>query len=149
MKIILSVIFSLFIFAATPDKQLIKSDAILGRWETLKHNLVVEVYKDQNDYKARLVWFDDTDDKSKPMNIRMDEKNPDKTLRSRRVLGMEILHNLVYNAKDDRWEKGEIYDCTSGKTWSSSAWLTKEGLLKVRGFWHFEFIGQTLIFKRA
>lgn len=125
------------------------ADAILGRWITFpKKNLIVEVYKDRQEYRAKIVWFNDRDDPSKPMNSRLDENNPDPGLRSRKVLGMEVLREMVYNKKSNRWESGKIYDAKSGRIWSSSAWITKDNLLKVRGFWHFEFIGQNLNFTK-
>ena len=57
------------------------SDAILGKWITAQDNLEVEVYKLNNEYKAKIIWFKDDDDLTRPMNVRMDEKNPDKYLR--------------------------------------------------------------------
>jgi len=123
-------------------------DIILGKWMTIEGNLQVEVYKQNNDFKAKVIWFKDTDDKSRPMNERRDEKNPDKTLRSRKWIGMEVLRNLRYYPRDDEWEDGEIYDSNTGKEWSSEAWMTKDNLLKVKGYWLFKFISQTKTFKR-
>ncbi len=85
-------------------------DAILGNWMNTEGNLKVEVYKQNNEFKAKIIWFDDTDDKSKPMNERMDEKNPDQALRSRKWIGMDVLRDLRYYPNDDEWEDGKIYD---------------------------------------
>ena len=123
-------------------------DAILGKWMTIEGNLKVEVYKQNNDFKAKVIWFKDTDDKSRPMNERRDEKNPDKTLRSRKWIGMEVLRNLRYYPDDDEWEDGKIYDSNTGKEWSSVVWMTRDNLLKVKGYWLFKFISQTKTFKR-
>jgi len=123
-------------------------DVILGKWMTIEGNLEVEVYKQNNDFKAKVVWFDDSDDKSKPINERRDEKNPDKALRSRKWIGMEVLSNLRYYPHDDEWEDGKIYDGKTGKEWSSVVWMTKDNLLKVKGYWLFKFISETETFKR-
>ena len=125
------------------------TDAIVGKWMSSENNLEVEVFKKGNEYKARVVWFDDTDDKSSPMNERCDKKNPDKSLRTRKIIGMEVMHGLVYNTDDEEWEDGRIYDASSGKDWNAKAWITKDGWLKVRGFWHFEFLGENISFKKA
>lgn len=125
-----------------------KSDAILGKWINIPGNLEVEVYKQGNDMKAKLLWFDDSDDKSKPMNVRTDEKNPDKSLRSRKLIGMDVLRDLKYYPDDDEWDNGKIYDSSSGREWSSEAWITKDGLLKVKGYWVFKFLSQTETFRR-
>ena len=69
-------------------------------------------------------------------------------MRNRKLLGLEVLQGLTYNAEEDKWENGRIYDAKSGKTWDASIGMTDEHLLKVRGFWHFEFFGETMKFKR-
>jgi uncharacterized protein (DUF2147 family) len=123
-------------------------DAIVGKWMTIEGNLRVEVYKQNDDFKAKVIWFKDTDDKSRPMNERMDEKNPDKALRSRKWIGMEVLINLRYYPDDDDWDNGKIYDPNTGRQWSSEAWMTKDNQLKVTGYWLFKFISQTKTFIR-
>ena len=54
---------------------------------SMEGNLKVEVYKKGNEYFSKVIWFDDTDDLSNPMATRMDTKNPDKTLRNRKIIG--------------------------------------------------------------
>ncbi len=136
--------------AYSPNTAAQSSNAIIGRWIALpKKNVIVEVYKDKDEFKGRVVWFKDTDDKNKPMNIRTDEKNPDTNLRSRKLLGMAVLEKLVYNPKLNMWEHGQIYDALSGKEWSSMAWLAEKDLLKVRGFWMIELFGKTMEFQRV
>jgi uncharacterized protein (DUF2147 family) len=126
------------------------ADSIIGKWMNAEdNNLEVEIYKSGNEYKAKVIWFDDSDDKSRPMAERCDTKNPDKALRNRKIVGMEVMYGLVYNLNDDEWQDGRIYDSSSGKEWSAKAWLAKDGSLKVRGYWHFEFLGQNMHFKKV
>ena len=124
-------------------------DRICGKWQSEKKNCIVQVYRDGDDFKARLVWFDDSDDRGKPMESRVDYKNPDKSLKSRKLIGMNVLEDLEYKAKSNTWENGMIYDAQTGKKWNSSAYLTSEGALKVNGYWHFKFIGRTMTFNRV
>lgn len=138
-------LLTLTIFSATQYN----ANAIVGRWMNADQNLEVEVFKQGNEYRAKVIWFDDTDDKSSPMGLRCDRKNPNKTLRTRKLIGLEVMHGLVYNTDDDEWQDGRIYDASSGKDWNAKAWLTHDGCLKVRGFWHFEFLGQNMCFKRV
>ena len=150
MRISVSLVTVLMSFIAITSIAQSNADAIVGKWEAYpKKNLIVQVFKDNNEFKARIVWFNDSDDKTKPMDMRLDEKNPDPSLRSRKILGMEVLQGMVYNANNNRWESGKIYDAKSGRVWSSSAWITKDNILHVRGFWHFEFIGQNMNFKKV
>ena len=108
----------------------------------------MNVYKENNIYKAKVLWFDDTDDKTKPMERRLDEKNHNKQLRNRKVLGLDVLRNLQYDPIHNEWTGGKIYDCSSGREWDANISLTKDGMLKVRGFWHLEIFGKTVYFKR-
>ena len=147
MKFIILSIFAIIPFLLIAQNN---GDAIIGKWMAYpKKNLIIEVYKYGSEYRGKIVWFNDNDDKTKPMNTRLDEKNLDPSLRTRKVLGLEVLDNMVYNEKSKRWEKGKIYDAKSGRIWSSSAWMTNESNLEVRGFWHFEFIGMSMSFKKV
>ena len=123
-------------------------DKIVGKWISEKKNLIVQVYKDDDEFKAKILWFDDRDDPSRPMYTRLDDQNPDPKLRKRKIAGMEVLRNLKYNADDNIWDNGLIYDAISGREWSSYAYFTADGVLKVKGYWHFKFIGQAIAFTR-
>ncbi len=125
-----------------------QQDRICGKWISAQKNCIVQVYKSGNEFGAKLVWFDDSDNKSKPMITRTDYKNPDVSLRNRKLIGMDVVDNLTYNPATNSWENGMIYDANSGHTWSSAVYITNEGLMKVTGYWHFKFLGKTMIFKR-
>ncbi|HTD99173.1 MAG TPA: DUF2147 domain-containing protein [Mucilaginibacter sp.] len=122
-------------------------DQICGKWLSSEKNLMVEVYKAGDHFKARIVWFND--DPSKPMGEWCDTKNPDPALRTRKILGMNVLSDLKYVAHSNSWEDGMIYDAKNGKEWNASAYINKQGLLKVKGYWHFKIFGRTMTFKRV
>lgn len=124
------------------------ADAIIGKWMTTENNLEVEVYKQDNSFRAKIIWFT-IEDTTRPMNTRTDEKNPNPALRSRKWLGMEVLSNLKYNAHANEWQDGIIYDAKHGKEWDSVVWINEAGLMKVKGYWIFKWISQTLTFKRV
>jgi len=121
---------------------------ILGKWISTKKNVIIEVYKIANQFQAKVLWFKDTDDPSRPMRTRTDIHNPNKELRNQLILGMDVLEGLHYNADKHRWEKGRIYDASSGRHWSSVVYFNKENHLEVKGYWKFEFLCQTLAFTR-
>ena len=125
------------------------ADNIVGKWMSSQRNVIVEIFKETNTYQGRVVWFDDSDNKSSPMNERIDQNNPNPALRKQKVIGLIVLRYLTYDAMENRWENGKIYDVQSGKKWDSSVWITKDGLLKVKGYWHFEIFGKTMTFKRV
>jgi uncharacterized protein (DUF2147 family) len=142
-------IFLLFPLCSFKNTAVNNADAIIGKWMSEENNLEVEVFKSGNEYKAKVIWFDDTDDKTRPMAERYDLKNPDKALRSRKIIGLEVMYGLTYNEDDDEWQDGHIYDSSTGKEWNAKMWLTKQGVLKVRGYWHISLLGQTMLFKKV
>jgi uncharacterized protein (DUF2147 family) len=62
---------------------------------------------------------------------------------------MSILKDLRYDLETHTWEDGLVYDSKHGKEWNASAEIGPKGLLKVRGYWHFKFIGKTMSFHRV
>ena len=123
------------------------ADEICGKWQNEDKNLVVQIYRENLEYKAKIVWFDNGEGPQAMYNF-TDKYNPNPALRSRKILGMNVLESLNYDARNHSWEDGTIYDASSGKQWSSSAKITKDGNLKVKGYWKFKFIGKTISFKR-
>lgn len=121
---------------------------VAGYWMSTQKNVIVQIYQDSLDFKAKVVWFDDSDDRSQPMNSRMDVNNPVSALRTQKIIGLEVVRGLIYNKSCRCWQNGKIYDTQSGKTWSASIELENENLAKVRGFWHFEIFGKSMYFKR-
>lgn len=123
-------------------------EKILGKWKSNDNNLIVEVYKMGKEFRGKIVWFSDNDDKSQPMLVRLDSKNPDIHLRNRKLIGLEVMKGLYFNEKYNEWQNGLIYDASKGKNWNAKAWLTQEGILNVRGFWHVEWLGQNISFRK-
>ncbi|GAC1416513.1 MAG: DUF2147 domain-containing protein [Flavisolibacter sp.] len=116
-------------------------DAIIGKWETLQDNLIVEVYKYKNEYRGKIVW-------ALEKNSKIEGVNNNEANHTYAYSGKEILQELVYDHKKQSWTGGKIFDHKSNKTWNSQACITPEGLLKLRGYAHFEIIGKTVYFKR-
>ncbi|MGF7078330.1 DUF2147 domain-containing protein [Mucilaginibacter sp. UYCu711] len=121
-------------------------ERICGKWENKDKTLRIQIYTDKNNFQARIIWFSDTE--GKPMSYWKDKHNLNPALRNRTILGMSILSGLRYNAKEHTWEDGMVYDSKHGKEWNASAEIDPKGILKVRGYWHFKFIGKTMNFHR-
>ncbi len=124
------------------------SDAIIGQWMTTDNKIEVEIYKTGDEYKGRIIWLDDSNDKSRPMNTRTDKNNPNPALRTRKLIGLVVMTGLTYNAEQNDWQGGQIYDPESGKQFSAKAYLTGNAYLKIRGFVGLEFLGKDLSFKK-
>lgn len=124
------------------------ADKIIGRWMSTENNLEVEIFRVDDCYDAKVIWIDDSDDKSKPMDTRCDFRNPDEALRKRKIIGLVVMKGLVFNRINNDWDQGRIYDPHSGKNWDAMVALTKAGYLKVRGYWGFQLLGKDLLFRK-
>jgi len=122
------------------------AEQICGKWESTEKNLVVQVYMQENKFRAKIIWFKDGDEQQ--MGTWTDFRNPDPELRNRKILGMSVLTGLTYEADSNSWEDGMIYDAKHGRDWNAAAYIDKKGQLKVKGYWHFKFFGRTLTFNR-
>ncbi|MBD1367143.1 DUF2147 domain-containing protein [Mucilaginibacter sp. ZT4R22] len=143
--------FSLLLFTVNsgeaPVAALAADEQICGKWQNQDKNLIVQVYKEDSEFRAKIVWFNNGDG-LKAMETSTDKHNPNPALRSRKLLGMNVLEKLVYDPDSNSWEDGIIYDAQNGRHWNSSAYINKDGALKVKGYWHFKFIGKTMTFNR-
>ncbi|QQL50353.1 DUF2147 domain-containing protein [Mucilaginibacter ginkgonis] len=150
-KLTLGVLIMMVAFIGTSNRANAQSgsDQVIGNWMSAEKNLIVQVYREGDDFKAKVIWFDDSDDPSKPMESRIDDSNPDKSLRTRKIIGMQVLRNLAYSPSTHSWENGMIYDAKSGREWNAAASIDKAGMLRVTGYWHFKFIGKTMKFSRV
>jgi uncharacterized protein (DUF2147 family) len=124
------------------------SDQICGRWQNEDKNLIVQIYRESNEFKAKIVWFDNGEGEES-MNRRTDIHNPNPALRNRKIIGINVLEDLEYDPQSQSWEDGIIYDASNGRQWSSSAKMNKDGSLKVKGYWKYKFIGKSITFRRV
>lgn len=145
------ILAALFVSMAAPKwGNAVEGDRIVGKWISNEDkNLVVQIYQSGSEYKAKVLWFDDSDDKARPMADRCDFRNPDKNLRSRKIIGLVVLEGLIYNADENQWQDGRVYDPSSGKEYCAKAWIAEDGTLKVRAYWHFEMLGKNISFTKV
>ncbi len=100
---------------------------INGRWVTAEKNAIVEIAPCGTTICGKIARFLVTP----PQGVdQKDTKNPNAALRSRTLLGMNILTG--FKADGDQW-KGQIYDPKSGKTYRSIVYKTVSGKLTVKG----------------
>ena len=103
------------------------SAPITGRWVTQSKDAVVEIAPCGTSICGKIAKFLVTPPQGAGQK---DIHNPDKTLRSRTILGINILSG--FKAEGNEW-KGQIYDPKSGKTYRSIVYKGKSGNLVVKG----------------
>jgi len=105
-----------------------QSDAIVGRWLTEDDKSIVEIVKTGTTYAGKIVWIRDSLENGKPT---LDKHNPNVGLRSKPVVGLQILSNLKFH--DYQWIEGVIYDPENGKEYSCKASIHGD-ILDLRGY---------------
>ena len=100
------------------------AQSVTGKWVTEGGDSKVEIYQNGDKLSGKIVWLKAGDGK-------LDSKNPDKSLQSRKLVGTNILTGLTKNK--EKWEGGKIYNPKNGKTYKCSIWLDGNNL-KVRGY---------------
>jgi uncharacterized protein (DUF2147 family) len=117
-------------YAASPD------DSILGMWQNIEGTACFDFYKAGGEYRARqfgLLYPDP-----------VDTLNPVDSLKTRRLYGATVLTGLLYDAKKNRWEKGLVYNCENGRTYSCLCTMTDSGKkLRLRGYLGISVLGIT------
>ena len=121
------------------------ADDILGKWMTEEGKAHVEVYKKGDKFFGKIVWLKEPNNPDGTPKV--DKENPDESLRSRGILGMELLTSFEFD--DDEWEDGEIYDAESGKTYSCVISMDDKDKLNVRGYIGVSWVGRTTEWTRV
>ena len=101
---------------------------VVGKWKLDDGSAIVEVYKQGDAYNGKIVWLQEpTEPDGSPA---VDNNNPDAKLRSRKLIGLNMLSGLKKSGAE--YTGGSIYDPGNGKTYNCS--MTVQGdVLKVRG----------------
>ena len=101
---------------------------VVGKWKLDDGSAIVEVYKNGDSFNGKIVWLQDpTEPDGTPA---VDNNNPDPKLRSRQLIGLNMLSGLKKTGSE--YTGGTIYDPGNGKTYNCS--MKVEGdVLKVRG----------------
>lgn len=108
----------------------VEADAIVGKWMKMpKEDLLIEVYSTGGGYSGKIEWSGKAD--------------------STKQKGYLILENLQFDAGNNSWENGKIYDPRSGSQYKAAAKLKADGTLEVLGYKGFKFIGSKKSFRRV
>lgn len=108
---------------------------IVGKWLNQDKDAHIDLYQQKGKYYGKIIWLKTpNNDNGKP---KVDDKNPNKSLKNTPILGLVFMKDFSYNTEDKEWTDGSIYDPKSGKTYSCTVWLEDNNTLNVRGYWGF------------
>lgn len=130
--------------AAPMQSAFAAANDVLGVWITPGGKSNVQISKSGNNYVGKIISLKDPKVNGKP---KVDDKNPNKALRSRPLQGLQLLSGLTY--KDGMWVGGTIYNPTDGKTYSCQMKLKDSKTLELRGYvMGMPALGKSQIWKR-
>jgi uncharacterized protein (DUF2147 family) len=120
---------------------------ILGIWNTEDREAKVEIFRCGETYCGRIVWLKDPSyppgsKEGTPGTPKLDYKNPDPSLRSRPVQGLQFMNDFHYTG-GNQWQGGKLYDPEKGKTYSGKITLVSPNQLDLRGFIGISLLGRT------
>lgn len=112
-----------------------QADKVCGNYEANHEGKrsKVKIFKmDNGKYRAQVYWVDNM--KNPDGSLRTDVKNPDKSKRNVPSDKIVLIQEVSYDAKENKWNNGEIYDPTSGKVYSVELFFDEPGTLTLRGY---------------
>ncbi len=124
------------------------ADSLTGTWMSADKDGKIKIYASGGKYYGMLIWLKEPNDPEtgKP---KLDKKNSDKTKRSRPILNMEIMKDLVWDADDQEWSDGEIYDPKTGNTYSLTCKLKTIDQMELTGYMGITLLGRTTSWDRV
>ncbi len=102
----------------------------VGTWYTQDRSAKVRIAPCGQKLCGQIIWARDR--ASGSVAAARDAANPDPALRSRPIIGLQIIRDFT-PAGPGKWGGGKIYDPNSGRTYASKMSLSAQGVLKVEG----------------
>ncbi len=144
MKYLFLSVFLMGLVAPATVNTVKDGDDVLGLWWTDDKRAKIQIYKKGNEYWGKIAWLKEPlNDEGKP---KVDSNNNDKSLRTRPVMGMDLISGFTY--EKGKWVDGDVYDPDNGKTYSCVMKL-KGDKLEVRGYIGLTMFGRTVVWSKV
>ena len=122
-------------------------DNIIGEYEVSHQGELskVKVTRTQDGtYRAQIFWIENR--LNPDGSVRLDEKNPEKSLRNVECDQVVLIEGLRYDESKGRWGETKVYDPTRGIRANVVCWFEDEVTLRVKGsVWGFS---QSMFWKK-
>ncbi len=129
---------------------------VMGTWQTASGSAQVKIERCADPASGPIcgsvvVLGQPTSADGKPVapEAAVDWRNPDPAKRSQKVLGMTMLWGFKATANPGAFEGGQIYNGSSGKTYTSNITLQPDGKLEVRGYVGVPLFGESQVWTRV
>lgn len=139
-------ILFLFITTCFSSPSWISTD-ISGTWMNADKDAHIKIYPSYGKFYGQIVWMKQPNDSltGKPQ---LDKLNKDPKLRSRPVMNMVIIRDLVFDAGDQEWQDGVIYNPKGGDSYDLNCKLIDKNKLEVHFYMTVQAIGKTFYWTR-
>ncbi|MGE0659197.1 MAG: DUF2147 domain-containing protein [Reyranellaceae bacterium] len=130
---------------------------VYGKWQTESTNAHVELYRcadpARGEVCGKVVWLRNATNPDQTPAASVEEvrdvKNPDESLRQRRILGLEFLHGFRKSDEPGVWNGGKIYNAEDGETYSARITREAADTLVLRGFVLMPMLGKSQTWTRV
>ena len=131
---------------------------VYGKWQTESTNAHTELYRCADPARGvvcgKVVWLRNaTNPDQTPAASTAevsDVKNPDASLRSRKLIGLEFLYGFKPSADEPgTYEGGKIYNAEDGETYSARIKLENPDKLVLRGYVLMPMLGKSQTWTRV
>ena len=112
--------------------------AVEGRWLTQEQDGWIRVERVGDGLEGRIAGAPP----GSPSEREFDDRNPDPSLRTRKLDGLTIMTGFEYDGSG-RWTNGRIYDPNSGRTYRCTVKLLDPNTLEIRGYLGVSLFGRT------
>jgi uncharacterized protein (DUF2147 family) len=112
-----------------------------GRWLWDTGDAAIEFHPCGDALCARVIWLRN-ENTPRPQAM-LDVQNPDPTLRSRRVCGIDYITG-VRQTRAGKWENGRIYDFQGGASYDLDVTVVTTDRIDMRGYKAIRMLGTTL-----
>ena len=121
---------------------------IAGVWLNKDKDAHIKIYSSYGKFYGQIVWLKIPIDPEtgKP---KLDKHNPDSKLKTQPVMNLVILKDLVFDADDQEWSDGRVYDPKSGNDYSLTCTLKDKSTMELRGYMGISLLGRTDIWTRV
>jgi len=145
VKILVAFFLALFTLGGWAQSE-VEADKLVGVWQPSDGRSYIKIDKIGSKFFGRIVWLKEPNDEEG--NPRVDENNPDESLQNTPLKGYRILKDFTFNAEDELWEDGTIYDPKNGVTYNCKIELVEDNQIEVRGYVGTAVFGRTDVWTR-
>lgn len=116
----------------------VKSDDLLGLWLDESRKLIVETYKVENLYFAKIRWFENE-------NKRI-EKFSEKGLPKSKWINYKVMEHFKFDG--EKWKDGVIHQIKTGHSYDATIQMKNKNYIVVRGYVLISMLGENVSFTR-